>query len=529
MMMELHGKNLIGSQESALGNHNIRGYDPKVGHDLEPAYAEATPEEIAQACELAAEDFAEYRQAGAEKVAEFLDAIATNILELGDDLIERASQESGLPKERISGERGRTVGQLRMFAAVVLEGSWVDARIDPAIPDRKPLPRPDLRRMLIPMGPVAIWGASNFPLAFSVAGGDTATAFASRNPVVFKAHPAHPGTSELVGRAIAQAVRSCGLPEGTFSLLHGAKPETSQALIGHPAIEAGAFTGSLKAGRALFDAASKRPVPIPFYAEMGSVNPVFVLPRALKERGETIAQGLKNSVTMGVGQFCTNPGVVAAQRGDDLERMTAKLRDLVEAEPPGTMLYPAILRGYQAGVGQRRELPAVESTSTKQITSEERTEAGAVLFETDAESFLDHEILRQELFGPSTVIVSAGTPNELAAIARAMEGSLTATVHGTPEDISEYRRLIAVLETKVGRLLFNGYPTGVEVAPAMNHGGPYPATGDPKFTSVGTAAIYRFVRPICYQNAPPEILPPELQDGNPKGIWRMFDGTLGKA
>jgi NADP-dependent aldehyde dehydrogenase len=249
----------------------------------------------------------------------------------------------------------------------------------------------------------------------------------------------------------------------------------------------------------------------------------------LKERGEIIAQGLKNSVTLGVGQFCTNPGVVAGQRSDHLERMTAKLRNLIEAEPPGTMLYPGILRAYQAGVGQRQDLAAVQSTNASQPASQERTEGGAVLFETDAESFLSHEILRQELFGPSTVIVSAGTPAELEAIARTMEGSLTATVHATPKDISEYRSLISVLETKVGRLLFNGYPTGVEVSPAMNHGGPYPATADPKFTSVGTAAIYRFVRPICYQDAPPEILPPELLDGNPRGIWRMFDGTLGKA
>ncbi|HEX4228727.1 MAG TPA: aldehyde dehydrogenase (NADP(+)) [Bryobacteraceae bacterium] len=527
--MELHGKNLIGWTKSALGGHSIRGYDPKAGHDLGPAYAEATAEEIHWAGELAAGAFTEYRTATAEQVAAFLEAIATNILDLGDGLIERASQESGLPKDRITGERGRTVGQLRMFAALVLEGSWVDARIDPALPDRKPLPRPDLRRMLIPIGPVAIWGASNFPLAFSVAGGDTASAFAARNPVVFKAHPAHPGASEMVGRAIVEAARACGFPEGTFSLLHGAKPETSLALVRHPAIQAGAFTGSLRAGRALFDAASQRTAPIPFYAEMGSVNPVFVLPGALKEGGETIAQGLKNSVTLGVGQFCTNPGVVAGLRGDGLDLMITKLRSLVEAEPPGTMLYPGILRAYQAGVGQRRELPGVRSTSASQATSEEHTEAGAVVFETDAESFQKHEILRQELFGPSTVVVSAGTPTELEEIARNMEGSLTATVHATAEDLSEYRGLISLLATKVGRLLFNGYPTGVEVSPAMNHGGPYPATADPKFTSVGTAAICRFVRPICYQNAPPEVLPPELLDGNPLGIWRMFDGTLGKA
>jgi NADP-dependent aldehyde dehydrogenase len=511
--MELHGKNLIGSRESALGGQGIRGYDPKLGRSLEPAYTEATAEEIEKACELAGEAYSEFRQVSAEKVAEFLEKIAANILDLGDHLI----------------ERGRTVGQLRIFAALVLEGSWVDARIDPALPDRKPLPRPDLRRMLIPIGPVAVWGASNFPLAFSVAGGDTASAFAARNPVLFKAHPAHPGTSEMVGRAIVQAVQACGLPEGAFSLVHGAKPGSSQTLVRHPAVQAGAFTGSFKAGRALFDAAAQRIAPIPFYAEMGSVNPVFVLPGALRERGESIAQGLNSSVTLGVGQFCTNPGIVAGQRGEDLERMTAKLRTLVEGDAPGSMLYPGILRGYQTGVVQRSKLPAVKSTQSSQAAVEERTEAGAVLFETDAESFLNHEILRQELFGPSTVIVAAQTREELEAVARTMEGSLTATVHATAEDIAAYRGLISLLETKVGRLLFNGYPTGVEVAPAMHHGGPYPATADAKFTSVGTASIYRFVRPICYQNAPAEILPPELQDGNPRGIWRVFDGTVGKA
>ncbi|MGC2658584.1 MAG: aldehyde dehydrogenase (NADP(+)) [Bryobacteraceae bacterium] len=527
--MKLHGKNLIGWQQSALGDRTVRGYDPKAGQELEPAYAEATAEEIQTACNLAEQAFGEYRQTPADQVASFLETIANNIVGLGDDLIEQASKESGLPKDRITGERGRTVGQLRLFAALVLEGSWVDARIDPALPERKPLPRPDLRRMLIPIGPVAIWGASNFPLAFSVAGGDTASALAARNPVIFKAHPAHPGTSELVGHAIAQSVRASNLPEGTFSLLHGAKPETSRALVRHPAIQAGAFTGSLTAGRALYEAASQRPSPIPFYAEMGSTNPVFVLPAALRERADGIAQGLKNSVTLGVGQFCTNPGVVAGLRGADLEHMTDKLRALMEAEAPASMLYPAILRGYQSGVAKRRDLAAVKSTQASQAASEDRTQAGAVLFETDSGAFLNHEILREELFGPSTVIVSAATREELEAIAHAMEGSLTATVHATPEDIAEFRSLITILETKVGRLLFNGYPTGVEVSSAMHHGGPYPATADPKFTSVGTASIYRFVRPICYQNAPPEILPLELQDGNPRGIWRLFDGTLGKA
>lgn len=527
--MELHGKNLIGAGESALGGFSFYGYDPKSGHSIEPAFAESTSGEIHRACSLAEQAFSEYRQASAEKAAEFLEQIAANIIDLGDELIDRASQESGLPKDRITGERGRTVAQLRMFAALVLEGSWVDARIDPALPDRKPLPRPDLRRMLIPIGPVAVWGASNFPLAFSVAGGDTAAAFAARNPVVFKAHPAHPGTSAMVGHAIVQAVQACGLPEGVFSLLHGAKPESSLTLVRHSAIQAGAFTGSLKAGRALFDAAAQRTVPIPFYAEMGSVNPVFVLPGALRERGESIAQGLNGSVTLGVGQFCTNPGIVAGQRSEDLERMVAKLRSLVEADAPGSMLYPGIQRGYQAGVAQRKQLPGIKSTQSSQAAVEDRTEAGTVLFETGAEAFQNFEILRQELFGPSTVIVTVQSREELEEVARTMEGSLTATVHATAEDIKEYRGLISLLETKVGRLLFNGYPTGVEVSPAMNHGGPYPATSDVKFTSVGTASIYRLVRPICYQNAPAEILPPELQDGNPRGIWRMFDGTLGKA
>jgi NADP-dependent aldehyde dehydrogenase len=526
--MELHGKNLIGSLSSALGSGVIHPYDPKSGQPLPPSFSEATTDEIGAAAELAASAFDQYRNFPPERVAAFLEQIAVNILDLGDELVDRASQESGLPKERLIGERARTVGQLRMFAALILEGSWVDARLDTALPDRKPLPRPDLRRMLIPIGPVAVYGASNFPLAFSVAGGDTASALAARNPVIVKAHPAHPGTSELVGHAIVEAVKTSGVPDGTFSLIHGALPETSLALIRHHAIKAGSFTGSLRAGRALFDAASQRPEPIPFYAEMGSVNPVFVLPGALRERGEALALGLKNSVVLGVGQFCTCPGLVIGKEDDHLRGLIENMRRLFEQESPGTMLYPGILRAYLNGVEDRAKLPEVHVTQSKQPIDPTRTEAGASLFEVDAKQFLQCESLQQELFGPSTTVVKCSTPEDLASIAAHLEGSLTATLHGTEEDFLAHRELISVLEQKAGRVIFNGYPTGVEVSPAMNHGGPYPATADPKFTSVGTAAIYRFARPICYQGAPQAVLPPELQDGNPRKIWRTVNNSLSK-
>jgi NADP-dependent aldehyde dehydrogenase len=412
-----------------------------------------------------------------------------------------------------------------MFADLIREGSWVDARIDRPIPDRKPLPKPDLRRMLIPIGPVAVFCASNFPLAFSVAGGDTASALAAGNPVVVKANRAHPGCAEMVGDAVGRAVAACGLPPGVFSLLQGANHELNLRLVKHPHTRAAGFTGSLKGGRALFDAAASRPDPIPVYAEMGSVNPVFILPGALRERGDAIAEGLKGSVTLGNGQFCTKPGVVLAFDDPALDKFTEKLKGLMTQQPPGTLLHPGILKSYEEGV---KSLDALSTVVAKSSTAPDRTktQAEAAVFETEAATFLKEARLREEVFGPATLLVRCGTHDELERAARAMEGHLTATVHGTDADLREFAPILAILEERVGRIVINGFPTGVEVCPSMNHGGPYPATTDGKYTSVGTGAILRFVRPLSYQNFPDAALPQELRNKNAQKIWRLVDSKL---
>jgi NADP-dependent aldehyde dehydrogenase len=382
--------------------------------------------------------------------------------------------------------------------------------------------------MLIPIGPVAVFGASNFPLAFSVAGGDTASAFGARCPVVVKAHPAHPGTCELVATAIRRAVEKAELPEGTFSMLHAVKPEVSILLVQHPAAKAVGFTGSERAGRAIFNAASQRPEPIPAYVEMGSNNPVFLLPGALANSAESIAQGLFNSISLGVGQFCTSPGVALAEDGDHLQSFRSRLAALFENAPAGTMLAPSIAAGYRENVEDRAATANVSVTRSSVVAEKARTEGAPVLFETDTQTWLANADLGKEIFGPSAVLVRSNSKEELLRIAEGWHGTLTASIFGTPEDLVAYNDLVAILEQKAGRLLFNAFPTGVEVSPAMHHGGPYPATADPKFTSVGTAAIYRFLRPVCYQNFPQAALPSELRNENPKGLWRLVNGSLTK-
>ena len=525
-MLEILGKNLIGDRMSAQGPASLAAFAPGVGTALDPPFAEATLDEIDEAVRLAEAAGETLREQPSEKIAAFLDKIAEEIGALGDALIERANQETALPPDRLNGERARTVNQLRMFAALVREGSWRDARIDRAMPDRKPLPKPDLRRILIPIGPVGVWAASNFPFAFSVAGGDTASAFAAGNPVIVKAHPAHPGTSELVARAIAKAVMWSGFPPGVFSMLQGSTPEISLALVSHPLLKAAGFTGSLRAGRALYDAASRRPEPIPFFAEMGSVNPIFILPDALAERGPALADGLSGSVNLGVGQFCTNPGLVVGLAADGLDQFADRVRGNFAKATCGSMLYPGILQAYERGVDRARNIPGVKVTSSEIAADPSKTQARPTFLETGATTFLEHEALGQEVFGPSTILVKCKSPDEMEQVVRHLEGSLTATVHGTPQDLRDYRAILRILETKVGRLIVNGYPTGVEVCPSMQHGGPYPATTDSRFTSVGTAAIQRFARPICYQNFPQELLPPELRDQNEAKVWRLVDGTL---
>lgn len=438
-------------------------------------------------------------------IASFLEKIADEIGFLGDTLIECASTETALTADRLTGERTRTVNQLRLFADVVKQGTWKDIRIDPALPDRKPLRRPDLRRTLIPLGPVAVWAASNFPLAFSVAGGDTASAFAAGCPVILKAHPGHPKTSAMVAGAIQKAVGDLGLPEGVFALIEGSSPEVSLALVRHPGVKAGTFTGSLRAGRALFDAAAQRPEPIPFFAEMGSVNPLFVLEGALRERGAGIAEGLAQSVNLGVGQFCTNPGLTIGVASDAFDRFAENLRARFEQAKAGKMLTDAIANSYSKATAHIESLPGIRGTKG------EGSPAPA-LFETDAATFLAQPELRHEVFGPSTILVRCASQEEMENVARAVEGSLTATLHGTDEDFRAQATLRTILLRKAGRIVFNGFPTGVEVCAAMQHGGPYPSTTDPRFTSVGAAAIARFARPVCFQDVPAEFLPAELKD-----------------
>ncbi|HXN48577.1 MAG TPA: aldehyde dehydrogenase (NADP(+)) [Bryobacteraceae bacterium] len=471
---------------------------------------DSTPAEIDRAATRADDCLEFYAALAPVQIGALLERIAAEIEALGAELIERAAAETALPPARLTGERARTTNQLRMFADLVREGTWKDVRIERALPDRKPARRPDLRRTMIPIGPVAVWAASNFPLAFSVAGGDTASALAAGCPVVVKAHPGHPETSELVAGAVAKALAALGLPAGIFSMVQGSGPEVSLELVRHPKMAAGAFTGSLRAGRALFDAAARRPAPIPFFAEMGSVNPVFLLEGALYERGEAIAEGLSQSVNLGVGQFCTCPGLAAAVESPALERLAAGLRDRFRRGTPGTMLTRAIARSYHEAVERMASIGGVNTSTSRPAAS---AEAWPVLFEAGAATVLAHEELREEVFGPSTVLVRCGSGAELLELARHLEGSLTATIHGTVQDLGENGPLVALLARKAGRLVFNGFPTGVEVSAAMQHGGPYPATTDPRFTSVGTAAILRFARPVCFQDFPPELLPPELQDG----------------
>jgi len=527
--MKLHGKNVVGREASAESQQPFQAVNPATGETLEPTFCEATRREIDRACSKAERASHEYRQTDPDQRTGFLCRIADEIENLGDELIERASAETALPEARLIAERGRTVNQIRLFAEVVQEGSWVQARIDRALPDRQPIPKPDLRRMLIPIGPVAVFGASNFPLAYSVPGGDTISALAAGNPVVVKAHPAHPGTSELVARAMLKAAEAFAMPDGVFSMLHGASYEVGVALVTHPAVQAVGFTGSLQGGRALFDAAAARPHPIPVYAEMGSINPVFALPGLLERQADAFAEGLAQSATLGVGQFCTNPGLVIAGASEHLDRFIAKMTDLISRAACETMLHAGIHAAYEAGVKRFEDTPGVRVASrSSERADPAKSEATPVFFVTDAETFLTQPGLREEVFGPSTLLVRCGPREEFESIVDILAGQLTASIHGTEGDLAEYAWLVSRLETKVGRLIIGGFPTGVEVCPAMHHGGPYPATTDARTTSVGTAAIQRFARPICYQNAPEDLLPPELRNHNRRNVWRLIDNQWTK-
>ena len=460
------------------------------------------------------ETAATYRSPGPEVLAGFLERIGDLIMAAGEKLISTCAEETALSVDRLVGERARTVNQLKMFADQVREGSWVDARIDTPLPDRKPIPKPDLRRMLMPLGPVAVFGASNFPLAFSVAGGDTASALAAGCAVIVKPHPGHPGTSALAASAISNAAQDCRMPEGVFALIEETSVEIGLELVRHPLMRAVGFTGSTRAGRALFAAANSRLEPIPVFAEMGSLNPLFVLPGALKKRWEPIATGLAGSVSLGTGQFCTKPGLVIAQQSTVVGQFASRLGEELSRVPKGRMLNNAISKRFEESLSKAKDYI--------------RAEGGAYLLVTDGKKFEEERALHEEIFGPATLLVQCENTDELLELAGKLDGQLTATIHAEPEDKVLSERLLRVLQEKAGRVVWNGYPTGVEVCASMHHGGPYPATTDSRFTSVGTAAIQRFARPVCYQGLPQELLPTELRNTNIRKIWRMLNGALTK-
>jgi 2,5-dioxopentanoate dehydrogenase len=525
--MELKGLNFIGNEFLAEGTEIFNAVNPATEEKISPVFHEATTNEINKAITKAENAFTIYSGKSGKEKAKFLETIAEEILELGDDLIERCNKETGLPIARLTGERGRTVNQLKLFAEILKEGSWVEARIETAIPDRQPLPKPDIRSMYKALGPVGIFGASNFPLAFSVAGGDTASALAAGCTVIFKAHPAHPGTCELVASAIIKAVKKINMPDGTFSMVHGRSNEVGMAIVNHPLIKAIGFTGSYKGGKAIYDSAVKRPEPITVYAEMGSTNPVFILPGALRERKEEIAKGLTTSVTLGVGQFCTNPGLVFIEESKDAEAFQKSAIENFINVDAGTMLTSRIQNAYQNGIKNITEKQGIQVLA-KGKTSGEIREGIAYLFQANTNSFLNNENLQEEIFGPSTLTIIANNKEELLKAAQELHGHLTVTLQATREDLENYKDLISVLERKAGRLIINGFPTGVEVCHSMVHGGPFPATTDSRSTSVGTLAVNRFVRPVSYQNFPDEILPDELKNDNPLSIWRLVNGERKK-
>lgn len=521
--MQLTGKNIIGHSLSSEGDKTVK---PQTAKSAETTtFKIATQKEVDSAMQKANAAFDIYgKMNGAEK-AKFLRQIATEIEAIGDTLVETAMAEAGLPEGRVRGERGRTVGQLRLFADLVEEGSWVDAVIDRGNPERQPFPKPDIRRMLVPLGPVVVFTASNFPLAFSTAGGDTASALASGCPVIIKGHEAHPATNELVSRAIQKAAQATGMPEGVFSALNG-DYQVGGALVNHPLTKAVAFTGSHRGGRALFDMAAKRPNPIPVFAEMGSINPIVITPNALQQRGEAIGKQLAGSVALGAGQFCTNPGLIfLPEEGKD--SFVKSLRTTMQATPGQYMLNGGIFTNYE----KNRQM-VVNQAGVVASQSSDTSSAQAVLPSAafvPATSFKGNQNLQTEVFGPFTLIVTYKNLAELEELIESLHGQLTATLFAEDHELPHFRNLISKMQNIAGRLLLNGVPTGVEVGHAMQHGGPYPATTDGRFTSVGTGAICRFARPVAYQNFPTELLPEALRDGNPLDIWRKVDGKIGNV
>ena len=522
-MIEITGQSFIAGRWVRPNGDVFQSFNPYQRVSMY-SFASCGATEIEQACKSAAQAFQSFRKMDGRAIGSFLDTIAAEIEALGDQLLDVADSETGLGRARLTGERGRTCGQLRAFAELAKKGEWVQAAIDTALPERTPVPKPDLRRMMIAIGPVAVFGASNFPFAFSVLGGDTASALAAGNPVIVKGHPAHPATSELFANAIAGAAKKHGLPDGVFSLLQGVGNELGARLVRHPLVQAVGFTGSEKGGRALMDIAAARPKPIPVFAEMGSINPLFIGPKTLEARAENIAAGLSGSVCMGTGQFCTSPGLAVSVASRTFEKV---LKSKLSEAPRGYLLNPQIAATLHHGLDRLKNHPRVEWLNEADFEAGSMTPPNAV-FKTRASDFLADKTLSEEVFGPVTLYVVCDDENQILEVAENLNGNLTASIHAD-EDRALRASLREVLEQKAGRVIFNGYPTGVEVCPAQQHGGPYPASSVSTATSVGVGAIARFARFVAYQGAPDSLLPPALKNENPLGIYRLVNGELTKA
>lgn len=519
------GKNYIGTEQSNEGIKTFKTFNPQSNLENDTVFYEASAQEIDDAVDLAWNAFQSFQDFSGTQKANFLNGIADEIEALGDELIEAYCSESGLPAGRAMGERGRTVYQLRTFAELVKKGDWVEANIDTAIPDRSPIPKPDVRKMMTGLGPVVVFGASNFPLAYSTAGGDTAAALAAGCPVIVKSHPMHAGTGELVASAISKAAEKTGMPNGVFSNLNSSGIEVGVQLVQHSKVKAVGFTGSIRGGRALYDLASKREEPIPVFAEMGSVNPVVFLPGALVNRGESLAKTYASSVTLGTGQFCTNPGLLLGIKGDELNKFVAQLAEEIVLIEPGCMLHPNIAKTYESNKNKAMAQDGLTVVAEYDKGVGENSARQAVTT-VEGDVFLENSTLHQEVFGPYTMVVQCNDKAQLEAIIMKLEGQLTGTLIGEKEEVNNYRGVIDALRNRVGRIIFNGVPTGVEVCPSMVHGGPYPASSDSRFTAVGINSIKRWVRPFSYQDWPNELLPDALKNENPLGIVRLVNNEL---
>ncbi|WP_457610355.1 aldehyde dehydrogenase (NADP(+)) [Lutibacter sp.] len=521
------GKNYIGNVLSSIGNVTFKTFNPQTNTENEIIYTEASIIEIEKAIELATKASKVFKTISGAKKSEFLNEIATEIEALGDELIQTYCSETGLPEGRAIGERGRTVFQLRSFANLVQEGSWVEASIDTAQPNRQPIPKVDIRKMFVPLGPIVVFGASNFPLAYSTAGGDTAAAFAAGCPVIVKSHPMHAGTGELVASAIIKAAENTGMPNGVFSNLNSSGIEVGITLVKHPQVKAVGFTGSINGGRALYDMAANRKEPIPVFAEMGSINPVIILPNAIKNEGEKWAKTYANSITLGSGQFCTNPGLILGIKGGDLSNFIKILSEEIVKIEPSCMLHPNIIGAYENNKEKMIAQQGLQTSAT--INNEVLKNYGRQIITTvEGATFLANTTLHQEVFGPFSMVVQCKNTQQLEAIISKLEGQLTGAILSENNEIKNYSTIVSELQNRVGRIIFNGVPTGVEVCPSMVHGGPYPASTDSRFTAVGVNSIKRWVRPFSFQSWPNELLPDELKNENPLGILRLVDGKLTK-